>query len=237
MRLMRRLVLLLTIALLCHAFRGHDQRASAQDTDLTKRISQLRAALSLDVSDRAAAATREATDRETTVKALIAIVNEESKAGGNHRLLNLAIAELGSYPEVFDAAELLVKMIDYEESGFVNVNPLNRFPAARALIKLGLPARRHVIGVGTPLSDEQLQLRSYVLAVLEQTNNRDPDSGRAIAVARLMRQLERVEAEVVLPEFEGSRANAVKNLHRMIAFVADPVLLAKQIPHLADDCK
>jgi hypothetical protein len=145
-------------------------------------------------------------------------------------MVGLALHRLGDYPESQLGVQYLIKMIEFEDSQTVNANPLLRFPAAQALIKIGIPARRRLIS-GGKLSDQNLQLRAYVLAALEQTDDEDWDSGRILAIFRLMRELGRIERNVVPPEDEEGQQRAIGNLRKMISLLTDPQFMSKPISY------
>ena len=172
-------------------------------------------------------------DRETTILALIAIANRESKGGGDLDLLKLALLELGNYPDSPRALRTLSSMIDVQVSELLNPGrPLDGYPAAEALIKIGSPARRYVIGGSTPAPNHVLHLRAHVLAKIEQTGD-DWTSGPPVAVFRLTRELERVVAETVPAEHEEFKESHIKKLKRMIGLLIEPGFLSSQIPFKA----
>jgi hypothetical protein len=199
--------------------------------EVKNRADALKAEFAHPPQDAHAIAARHEADRKTTVLALVAIAHDESARGGDRRLISYVLHELANYPESVEGIALLIEMIEFKESNVLGGSPIRRFPAAQSLIRIGLPARRYVMGVGKELSDENLQLRAYVLAALDKTEDDDPHSGQGVATFRLLRKLEGVEAENVLPQFEASKRMAIKNLQRMIALTADPALMAKNIPH------
>jgi hypothetical protein len=212
--------------------------ASAQESqnrsyspDVVRRADELRREFSVEPSARHAAAARAEAMRQTTVRALIKIVEDEGDTEVDHRLATLALHELGLYPDSKEGIRFLVKCVEFRESWAINSNPIGGFTAANALIRIGLPARRMLIPGGATLSDENLQLRSYILATLDGTDSEDDFAGQSIAIYRLTRHLERLTAEVVPAELEQGKRAAVRNVQRVIALLTNPSLMAIQIPH------
>lgn len=127
---------------------------------------------------------REQVARETTVQALVNIVEAYVKDGSNKDVVGAAIEELAKYPESHRAVRCLFQVIDIRPFFAVNGDPLWSYPAAQALIRVGVPARNRILHCGVPIPEHKLHLRAYILAMIEQTDD-DPRSGRLMAIARL----------------------------------------------------
>jgi hypothetical protein len=211
------------------AFAAIGVRAQSSTTvapSVADRAIELRKELAKGPNERQS---RQAVD-ETTVQALISIIEQESKPEGDHKLVTAGIHELGNFPQNARAIRFLVQMIEYERSARANNFPLLRFTAAQSLIRIGGQARKALLSVGVPLSEQNLQLRAHVLASIEEIEP-DNESGRAIAISRLLRELERRNVIPVEQDAEEQRQIAISNVRRMIALLTDPSFMSRQIPH------
>jgi hypothetical protein len=168
--------------------------------------------------------------REETVSVLMAIVNDESKPGGNKGLVDFALEQLGSYPDSERAVKLLVNELDFQAHNLVNSNPLYAYTAARSLIKVGVPSRRRILGaISSPTSDRKLHVMAVVLAATDQIGD-DRFSGPPIAAFRLQRLVEQIESDRVEPEGEEAKATAIRNLRRLIVLLSESGILHKDVP-------
>jgi hypothetical protein len=164
------------------------------------------------------------------VDALISIIREEDRLVENSRVKMNAISRLGSYSSVWRGVRFLVDRID--EGGGQSKRdtwPLAMYPAARALLAVGVPARHAILGsLAEPVSEHKLHLMAYVLLELDKDDDMGLDS--QMTVFRLMRELEQTRALAVAPERETQRSTKIKNLRRMIALLLEPDFQAKSIP-------
>jgi hypothetical protein len=170
-------------------------------------------------------------DHQFSVQALIEIIKQESKPDGKRELVIAAYSELGNYPDVNRGVEFLVQSIDAVYIPIARANPLKSHPVALAVLRVGAPARTHLMAVGRPLSNTNLQLRAQILAKIEEYPVGDSDSGRSAAVARIMRHIDDVYLRPAVTEAdEEAKRLAIKNLRCMISLLSDPTFDAASIP-------
>jgi hypothetical protein len=131
------------------------------------------------------------------------------RRGTIYSVLRFARAETDEFPleyEKPDAIELLGEYRAVEARGFLldrvaysprfsllyRDDPLNWYPAARALVEIGEPAIREILssGVRRSVSDEELKIFAYLIWVYYT-----PLHEQDIGLYRMQRLLERAEAE------------------------------------------
>jgi hypothetical protein len=103
-------------------------------------------------------------ERAATADALIEIVKGAMSEGGNKDLVSKGTAALSEYGDCERVPRFLVGIIDYRDSPAASNNPMSQYPAAMALLKVGIPARLSLLSVAKPLTADALQLRSFVSA-------------------------------------------------------------------------
>lgn len=165
------------------------------------------------------------------VRALVAIIDGESKPGGNRSLKHRALRELERFPNSDEAISALLREIRFEPPQRFSKNPLATYTAADVLSKMGVRARTRLLkeGLGKPLSEPELYLRAVVLVMMDF--DAEWKAGKEIALKRLRSELEVVEKEVVPPGHDAETlAAGVFNFKRMISLIDDPRFSAARIP-------
>src|SRR5207253_1593463 len=89
------------------------------------------------------------------VSALIAIIDDESRPGGNSTLKHAALRELERFSNSFDAVNVLIREIRFEPPMLSSRNPLSTYTAADVLSKMGPFARTRLLSaqLNKPLSE------------------------------------------------------------------------------------
>jgi hypothetical protein len=159
------------------------------------------------------------------------IIKDAMGGGRDKNLISRGIAELSEYGDCERVPPFLVGIIDYRESPAVSNNPISQYPAAMALLRVGTPARLSLLSVAKPLTADVLQLRSVVLAKLDESYRGidDIDEGRTLALMRVVRRIERVRNEPIKPDDENMRRISIINLRKIIEMLSDPLLLHQRI--------
>jgi hypothetical protein len=169
-----------------------------------------------------------AEDRKTTVAALATIVRAESASDGAVSTFRYrALQELGRFPDVPAAIDLLIEEIDYGESRYVDSSPpISYYPAAISLVRIGARARGRILRVlDQPLPDHQLSLMVTVLVEMDQDEDGMDGmhgSPTALTMFRLSQELEQLKARAFAPEREEDRVTRIRNVKRMIALLLEP---------------
>jgi len=203
-------------------------RADSQDTVVSERLAARMAELRKSLDDPVSpGVVRD--DRRLTVTALIELFKERVRPDQHPAQAGAVLRALAEFGDDERAVRFLVENLAFVESWVRQANKLKRFPAAHSLARIGLPSRDMLLAVAEPLSEINLQLRAYLLAQFDQ-NHDDVDSGRLMAVNRLMRRVEQLDRQVVLPEHEEAKRHAIKNTRYMISLLSDPALFAQPIP-------
>ena len=168
-------------------------------------------------------------ENKFAVDALIRVIDEELKPDGNARLVVGAIGRLSEFPDVAKGVERLVRLIDYGSQREYHSWPIQSYPAARALVKMGVPARRRILGsLGESLPEHKLHLMAYVL--LELDKNDDDDHDVHLTVIRLMREIQRRKLREVADSLREQKQAEIKNLERMVQLLLEPNFIVKQVP-------
>jgi len=169
---------------------------------------------------------------KSQVSALVAIIDEESRRGGNDAVKHRALRELEAFPNSEEAISVLVREIQFEPPMRSYKNLLGTYTAAEVLSQMGPRARAGLFkGISKPLSEPELYLRGVVLVQMDGPDG-EWDMGREIALKRLRNRLAMVEKEVFPPgELTEQKAGIVFNLKRMISLIEDPRFSAGRIPN------
>jgi hypothetical protein len=221
------------IALLCAAPHTSCQepKKTVYSDEVAKRIREIREEFARRPQERFDPS------RETTVRALIAIVQEESEPGGHTGTGHEALREVGSFLDDPRAVAFLVSQIDLEPALIAKASVLSGYhwTAAKTLLKGGPLVRRQILGaLAEPLPDHKLYLMAYVLATLDNTGD-EYGSGIPIAIYRLTREIEQIQepprdSPTRPPEVQERIRIKTKNLQRMVAMLLEPNFLTMEIP-------
>ena len=192
--------------------------------DLDQRVKELRETLTTkgrEVVER---------DAELTVRALVAIIDEESRAGGNRSLKHRALRELERFPNSDEAITALIREIQFEPPEHFSKKLLATYTAADVLSKMGAPARSRLlkVGMGKPLSEPELYLRGVVLVTMDFDEERK--LAKEIVLKRLRHDLNVLEKDVVPGQGGEAITAAIFNYKRMISLIEDPRFSSGRIP-------
>jgi hypothetical protein len=198
--------------------------APPDSTDLPQRTKQIRERLST---------TREIVDGddELTVRAIVSIIDEESKRAGNNSLKHRALLELGKHPDSELAIKTLIREIEFGPPQVGGPRgPLKSYTAALTLTKMGSAARVKLLrGLRKPLAEPELHLRAHVLGGMDGDMGEGSD-GPEITLHRLRRELKLRKEDPEPPGEKEGKAAVLFNLQRMISILEQPGALSREIP-------
>jgi hypothetical protein len=165
------------------------------------------------------------------VSALIAIIDAESKSGGDNFIKHRALRELERFPNSEEAIRVLVREIQFEPPMIYYRRSLATYTAADVLQKMGSRARHGLFaGLSKPLSDPELNLRAVVLVRMDGDGEMSK-LAKEIAAKRLRNDVEMIEQEAFpAGQLAEQKTGTVFNLKRMIAMIEDPHFSAGRIP-------
>jgi hypothetical protein len=170
-------------------------------------------------------------DDDVTVRALVSIIDVESKRGGNNSLKHRALRELGRHPDSLLAIETLIREIEFEPPQMVGAkSPIISYTAATTLTKMGSLARVKLLrSLRKPLAEPELHLRAHVLARMDGDLGAGSD-GTEITLSRLRRELKLRKEDPEPPGAKEAKAAVLFNLGRMISILEEPGALSHRIP-------
>lgn len=191
------------------------------DGNLPGEVAGLIAEYRNQFQDETAVNQRRAKEKDR-VNALIAVIDSESKSGGDHSIKHRALRELEKFPNSEEGIRVLVREIQFEPPMIFAKNSLATYTAADVLSKMGIRARQGLFaGLSKPLSDPELNLRAVVLVTMDG-DGENSKLGREIAMKRLRNVLGEIEQEAVpAGQLAEQKAGIVFNLKRMIAMIED----------------
>jgi hypothetical protein len=203
---------------------GPSNATTDRASELSRRISELRDELVRSDEDN-----QSAIRRAVTIKALVELAKSDPKGDSRAMLVkSRAIDRLTQFADTEDAVAPLVELIDCGGEAIERDWPLSPYPAAVALTKIGVPARRYILAsLNLPQNSHRLHLMAYVLTELDQ-GGESPGSEIDVTAFRLRRELKSIASG---DEILRNAANArKKNLELMISLVEEPGFRAKHIP-------
>jgi hypothetical protein len=173
---------------------------------------------------------RESAADAKLLSAVIAIIDEESKPGGDHALKHRALRELARFPESDEAIKILIREILFEPPQVSTKDPLATYTAASVLSKMGAKARSKVLRVGLnkPLSDRELSMRGVVAVILDSDDQEWPFA-KALTLRRMRHLREEVERQPAEGEAAEHKEAILSNLKRLDALVSQPNFSRHQV--------
>ena len=121
-----------------------------------------------DIGRRQTAADKTTSDRRRLVSELLTLAQQTSAASEKQGTKELAIGLLGEY-RAEEAAAVLVREIEFAPPSIsLDESPLNRYPAARALIRIGEPSVQEIMAYVHPeVGEKAMKLYAQVIRQVE----------------------------------------------------------------------